>query len=57
MISTFQYPTVKIKQNSLQSVAVRPDLPEPDELAPLLSDQHALLQHLEGQVNYYKVGT
>ncbi|XP_065064670.1 serologically defined colon cancer antigen 8 homolog [Rhopilema esculentum] len=37
-----------------ESVAVRPDMPEPDELAPLLSDQHALLQHLEGQVNYYK---
>lgn len=29
--------------------------PPLDELAPLLDDQNSLLEHLEGQVSYYKV--
>ena len=39
----------------MQSFGTPLDIPPVYELAPLLNDQHTLLQHLEGQVSYYKV--
>eukprot|EP00112_Aurelia_sp_Birch-Aquarium-sp1_P006074 Seg168.2 transcript_id=Seg168.2/GoldUCD/mRNA.D3Y31 product="Serologically defined colon cancer antigen 8" protein_id=Seg168.2/GoldUCD/D3Y31 len=45
---------LKQKKDYDESLSIPLDIPPAGELAPLLDDQHTLLQHLEGQVSYYK---